>query len=254
MARLTISLSEELLQRTRALAEQRCITVSALVREMIEAYLFLNAPAPVRARSPRSSESVLRATATPRASRVISGPSPAPTEAAIMSERHPVQRLLLETFPKWRDLAPDCAIRRAFEADQNFEPELIGRIEALGVWDAMIRRMQVKHPVGRPHRVQHDLDLFNVRTEARAAVWAYTAGLGIPEFIEAEGEPDLKIDSGWVEAKRILPSDAGRKAAVAAREKNPVSGFRMADPIDLSISKACHEVQISLRQGDVAVG
>ena len=151
-----------------------------------------------------------------------------------MSERHPVQRLLLEAFPKWRDLASDCSIRRAFEADQNFEPELIGRIEALGAWDALIGRIQVKHPVGVSHLALHDLDLFSVWTEARAAVWADTAGLGIPKFTETEGEPDLKIDSGWVEAKRILRSDADREAAVLAREKNPITGFRMADPIGLS--------------------
>lgn len=143
-----------------------------------------------------------------------------------------MRRLLIDAFPTWHDLSPECAVRQAIERNQNSDQQVVETITEIGLRDAVIRGMRKKHPTGAAHHPEHDFGgLFGVMTEARAAAWAHRNGLGKLEFVASEGAPDLRFDSGWIEAKRLLTSDWDRAAQRLADETNPRTGFRMADPL-----------------------
>jgi len=128
---------------------------------------------------------------------------------------------LASAFPEHADLQPDCWLHRAIAS--NYDGRGVGEaarvVAASPMADAAIRRLRLEHPLDRGHRAEHDTHLVLAFTEFEAFAWAVEiAGLPPPEFMVAEGAPDLRsAPAPWIEAKTIRNSDDDREAWDVAR-------------------------------------
>ena len=128
-----------------------------------------------------------------------------------MSSR--LMRLLREVFPTLADnpaAQPQCWVSKTLKRDRpklKAVSEAIQVVERYGQIGPLPARLKREHPVDKPHQRQYDERLLDALTEACAFAWADLRNLGSPRFSDAEGAPDIHLDTGyWVEAKAIHSS------------------------------------------------
>ncbi len=81
-------------------------------------------------------------------------------------------------------------------------------VERHGQLGRLNHKVKLQHPSDKPHQSQYDARVRDALTEACAFAWADLRGLGPPILSDAEGAPDVQLDTGvWVEAKAIHNSD-----------------------------------------------
>ena len=116
-------------------------------------------------------------------------------------------RLLEEAFPHWEDLVSTCLVSEAVDQHKNNFDELIECIDLGNARQDFIARLRAAHPVRDIHNVQHDHRLLDVFTEGAAFAWAFRSeSLGCPQFVNAEGAPDMAVDDTWLEVKTVRNS------------------------------------------------
>lgn len=86
----------------------------------------------------------------------------------------------------------------------------VGSVSSSGELDALGDRLRLAHPNDRPHISQFDLRTQDVLNEACAfAIASASNREHSAHFTVAEGEPDIRAGSLWLEAKNVHPSDVG---------------------------------------------
>ena len=123
-----------------------------------------------------------------------------------------IARFLEEAFPSVaRDPAPDCWVSKAMRSGRpefSILSSAIDAVERHGQLGRLNDKVKLQHPSDKPHQSQYDARVRDALTEACAFAWADLRGLGPPIFSDAEGAPDVQLDTGfWVEAKAIHSSD-----------------------------------------------
>ena len=105
---------------------------------------------------------------------------------------------------------PGCWVSKALNSERPELNNLSAAIEIVERYDqleALTEKLKREHPLDKPHQRQYDHRVLDVLTEACAFAWADLRKLGSPKFSDAEGTPDVYLDTGyWVEAKAIHSS------------------------------------------------
>ena len=120
--------------------------------------------------------------------------------------------LLNRVFPGVADSAAvdGCWIAKAISSQRKeldvFSEALI-EIEKWEELQSLETKLQREHPLDRDHDPQYDRAVRDILTEACAFAWASSRGLGHPKFWDAEGTPDICLDTGGrIEVKAIHTS------------------------------------------------
>ncbi len=122
-----------------------------------------------------------------------------------MQSQSLLSALLMEAFPAWRALAPQCWVYQAIDQNQEDLGDVIDCVSLADARGDFVQRLKDEHPVDKTHHDQHDTRLLDVFTEGEALAWAFdVAKLGQPHFVKSEGAPDLAVgDDSWIEAKTV---------------------------------------------------
>ena len=121
--------------------------------------------------------------------------------------------LLNRVFPGVADsaAADGCWVAKAISSQRKeldvFSEALI-EVEKWEELQSLETKLQREHPLDRDHGPQYDRAVRDILTEACAFAWASSRGLGPLKFWDAEGTPDIWLETGnWIEVKAIHSSD-----------------------------------------------
>lgn len=122
-----------------------------------------------------------------------------------------LSQFLAYVFPELvENSALECWVIKAIQSQHpglNVLLEAIRVIEKCDQSNALACKIRREHPIGKTHDPQYDAGVTDCLTEACALAWADLRGLGVPEFCDSQGAPDIVTSTKcWVEAKAIHAS------------------------------------------------
>ena len=120
--------------------------------------------------------------------------------------------LLNRVFPGVADSAADgCWVAKAIISQRkelDVFSEALTEVEKWEELQSLETKLQREHPLDRDHDSQYDRAVRDILTEACAFAWASSRGFGPPKFWDAEGTPDIFLETGnWIEVKAVHASD-----------------------------------------------
>ena len=146
-----------------------------------------------------------------------------------------LSQFLSDTFPEFATCAmPDeCWVAKAIDSGHpclNVLSEAILVVEQGNELEALKLRVRREHPVDRAHNEQYDTRVRDCLAEACAFAWASLRGLESPKFTDAEGTPDIVLDTGrWIEVKAIHNSQEDH-ARMEEMLKGKVASGQVTEP------------------------